>query len=202
MADMSDLAGKDDPPCEIDAGPVSVSVGESAATVRARVMACYEAHGGELGRFVLGVVRDPDLAGDVMQATLSRALELGHTARPETLKGWLFRVAFHEAMAVRRRARAGDAARRKLADLGGASARPAAQPDDPLIRFETVQGVRQALRALPEEQRRVVVARIYDDKTFAQIARETGLPLGTVLTRMRLALDKLRLALRSDGDDR
>ena len=40
------------------------------------------------------------------------------------------------------------------------------------------------------------MARVYDDKTFAQIARETGLPLGTVLTRMRLALDKLRLALR------
>ena len=56
-----------------------------------------------------------------MQATLSKALELGHTARHETLKGWLFRVAFHEAMAARRRAKAGDAARRRLAELGRAS---------------------------------------------------------------------------------
>ena len=202
MADASDRTGEGGPPSGgPDAGSLSVSVGESAETVRARVVACYEDHGGELGRFVLGVVRDTDLAGDVMQATLSKALELGHTARPETLKGWLFRVAFHEAMAVRRRARVGDAARRRLAELGRASARLTGQPDEPLIRGETVQAVRRALRALPDEQRRVVVARVYDEKTFAQIARDAGLPLGTVLTRMRLALDKLRRALRPDAGD-
>jgi RNA polymerase sigma-70 factor (ECF subfamily) len=37
---------------------------------------------------------------------------------------------------------------------------------------------------------------MYEDKTFAQIAEELGLPLGTVLTRMRLALEKLRRTLR------
>ena len=61
--------------------------GESAGADRAGVVACYEEHGAELGRFVLGVVRDPDLAGDVMQATLSKALELGHTARPGDAQG-------------------------------------------------------------------------------------------------------------------
>ncbi len=178
-------------------GSVFASVLDPSA-VRARVVAAVEEHGGELRRFVLGVVRDPDLAGDVMQATLSKALELGHTARPETLKGWLFRVAFHEAMAIRRRQKAGVAAVRRLADLGRAAEE---MPDAAVMRGEDAAAVRRALHALPEDQRKVVVARVYDDKTFAQIARDAGVPLGTVLTRMRLALDKLRRALRLDRED-
>jgi len=59
-----------------------------------------------------------------------------------------------------------------------------AGPEEPLIRGETVEAVREALKQLPEEQRRVVLARIYEEKTFAEIAGEFGLPLGTVLTRM------------------
>ena len=99
----------------------------NAAHVRARVVSLYETHGEELRRFVLGVVRDPDLTGDVMQATFSKALELGHTARPETLKGWLFRVAFHEALASRRRrlcGRPGPAPARRPRASGIAGARP------------------------------------------------------------------------------
>ena len=185
-------------PRTIDATPARVHT-EAQAHVRARVVSLYESHGEELRRFVLGVVRDPDLTGDVMQATFSKALELGHTARPETLKGWLFRVAFHEALAARRRRLSGDRARRRLADLGraGGAGAQADHPDDGLIRSETVDAVRRALGTLPDAQRQVVLARVYDDKTFAQIARETGLPLGTVLTRMRLALNKLRGALRA-----
>jgi RNA polymerase sigma factor (sigma-70 family) len=185
----------------IDATPVRAQTEAPApAHVRARVVSLYETHGEELRRFVLGVVRDPDLAGDVMQATFSKALELGHTARPETFKGWLFRVAFHEALASRRRRLSDDRARRRLADLGraGVAGAQADRPDDGLIRGETVDAVRRALSALPDPQRQVVLARVYDDKTFAQIARESGLPLGTVLTRMRLALNKLRHALRGN----
>ncbi len=146
----------------------------------------------ELRRFVLGVTRDPDLADDVMQATYVKALERGHEARPETARGWLFRVAFHEALAARRRAEARDRGHRKLSDLG---LRDQPAPEEPLIRRESAAAVREALGALPEAQRLVVLARIYQDKTFAQIARESGLPLGTVLTRMRRALHALRKTL-------
>jgi RNA polymerase sigma factor (sigma-70 family) len=150
----------------------------------------------ELRRFVLGVVRDPDLADDVMQATFVKALEHGHEARSETSRGWLFRVAFHEALASRRRASTLEKGQRRLA---GFRPRLDDPPDAPLIRAEAVAAVREALRALPEEQRRVVLARMDEDKTFAEIARETGLPLGTVLTRMRRGLEKMRKALRPGG---
>ena len=194
----TDEDGRHVPPAT-DAAAVAVSetVGE-ARVARARIVAAFDTHGAELRRFILGVTRAPETAEDVMQATLAKALEHAHGTRPETLKGWLFRVAFHEAMLIRRRQRIGEAATRRLADLGRAAQE---SPAATVLREEDAAAVRRALQALPEEQRSVVVARVYDDKTFAQIAQDAGLPLGTVLTRMRLALDKLRRALRFDRED-
>lgn len=169
---------------------------EPGANDAARVVALYESHGRELRRFVLGITRDPGAADDVLQSTFAKAVELGHTARAETFKGWLFRVAFHEALEARRRREGREQGVRRLAALG--SPRVEA-PETELIRGETVEAVRRALEKLPEEQRRVVRARMYEDKTFAEIAEESGLPLGTVLTRMRLALEKLRRSLHK-GD--
>ena len=77
--------------------------------------------------------------------------------------------------------------------------RAADRPDDRVARREDVEAVREALGALSEDQLRVVRARVFEEKTFAQIAGETGLPIGTVLTRMRRALEKLRRTL-SPGD--
>ena len=154
---------------------------------------------GELRRFVLGVVRDPELADDVMQATFVKAIEHGHEARAETSRGWLFRVAFHEALAAKRRQAARDQGHRRLAGFGPTEARtpPRRGPLDPgRDRRGGPQGPR---RALPRNRRRVVLARIYEEKTFAQIAGESGLPLGTVLTRMRRALEKMRRTLRPGG---
>lgn len=161
-----------------------------------RVAALYAEHGDELRRFILGVVRDPDLTRDVMQWAFTRAVERGHTARDETIKGWLFQVAFREALTARRRRESRDQAHRRFAALGLPSV---GRPDEAILREETAAAVRKALDGLPPEQCRVVRARIYEDKTFAEIAREFGLPLGTVLTRMRRALEKLRRTLR-EGD--
>jgi RNA polymerase sigma-70 factor (ECF subfamily) len=163
---------------------------------RSLVAALYAEHGAELRRFVLGVVRDPEVAGDVLQITYARVIERGHTARAETFKGWLFQVAFREALTDRRRRETRDQGNRRLAALGFPTGE---RPEEGLIRAETVTAVRKALGELPAEQARVVWARMYEDKTFAEIARECDLPLGTVLTRMRLALEKLRRILRT-GD--
>ena len=182
-----------DPPRLPPIGETTASPGTIDASL---VAALYVDHGTELRRFVLGVVRDPDVAGDVLQATFTKAIELGHTARSESLKGWLFRVAYHEALTQRRRQTTRDQANRRLAPLRRHAGE---RPDESLIRGEAVEAVRRALATLPGEQRRVVWARMYEDKTFAEIAAEDGLPLGTVLTRMRLALEKLRRHLL-EGD--
>ena len=153
------------------------------------VATLYLEHGEELRRFLLGLLRDASLADEVAQTAFTRAVQVGHMARPESRKAWLFRVAYHEAAAIRRRQAVASRAARQLV-----WSRPAVEDavDRPLIRVETVEAVRAALAELPAKQRQVVMMRIYEEKTFAKIAEELAIPLGTALARMRAALEKLR----------
>jgi RNA polymerase sigma-70 factor (ECF subfamily) len=179
------------------------------------VAALYIEHGEELRRFLQGVLRDAQLAADVLQATFVKMSERGHQTRAESRKAWLFRVAYNEAMAIRRREAVGDKVARQLAQqaaeqlaqqvsqqrsLPAWHANGAAGPaGDPLVRQEAMQAVQAALDELPPEQRQVVRMRIHEEKTFAVIAKELKIPLGTALARMRSALMKLRARLDS-GD--
>lgn len=161
------------------------------------VAALYVEHGEELRRFLLGILRDAQLTADVLQATFTKMIQRGHETREETRKAWLYRVAYHEAIAIRRREGVGDKVLRRVAWHTNGTTSPA---DDPVIRFETVAAIREALELLPPEQRQVVRMRIYDEKTFAEIAQELKIPLGTALARMRSALIKLRARFGVDPD--
>lgn len=158
------------------------------------VKALYREHADELRAFLTGVLRNGDLAGEALQATFVKAMEVGHTAREETRKGWLFRVAFHEAMAIRRR---DQRYHKSIRQLAWTQSSENELPEDQLARDETIDRVRAAMQTLPAEQLEVVRMRIYEEKTFAAIAEELSAPLGTVLTRMRLALRKLSGQLES-----
>ncbi len=61
---------------------------------------------------------------------------------------------------------------------------------------ESEQMLRQAITQLPQEQADLLRICYYGDKSHRQIALELGLPLGTVKSRLRLALGRLRLALK------
>jgi RNA polymerase sigma-70 factor (ECF subfamily) len=108
----------------------------------------------------------------------------------------LFKVGFHEAMAFRRRqALQGRTLKKYTAqkhvtrsDLLAAS--PTSH--DELVRLEDVVKLKDLLAELPPDQQHVVRQRMYEEKTFAVIAQELNVPIGTVLTRMRLAMEKLQ----------
>jgi len=162
--------------------------------------ALYVEHGEELRRFLLGILRDAQLTSDVLQATFVKMVQRGHETQEGSRKAWLFRVAYHEAMAYRRREGVGDKVLRRMA---WHTSGMAAGADEPLLRLEAVHSVREALEQLPPEQRQVVRMRIYEEKTFATIAKELKIPLGTALGRMRAAMIKLRARLggeRSEND--
>jgi RNA polymerase sigma factor (sigma-70 family) len=161
------------------------------------VAALYVEHGEELRRFLIGVLRDPQLASDVLQTTFVKLVERGGRSAEESRKAWLFRVAYHEALAQRRRQSVGSEVLRRVAWITGDSSghTPA---DDSLVRFEAVHAVHEALQTLPREQQQIVRMRIFEEKTFATIAAELGIPLGTALARMRAALAKLRSRLTMD----
>ena len=155
----------------------------------------YARHADELAAYLVGLLRDRDLAAEVLQAAFAKAIEKAEKVDADGRKAWLFRVAHNEAMDRRRRQALESRAVRRTAWW-----RPAADPpaDEPATRAETVERVRQAVEGLPAEQREVVRLRIHEDKTFAEIAAATASPLGTVLTRMRLATKKLAAALRDE----
>ena len=157
----------------------------------------YLQYGEKLVAFAWGLLRDVELARDVVQATFGRALEAAGEVQPESLKAWLYRVAYNEAMALRRRQGIEGRALEKWSEvrLTTNPGSPRNHPEDQLVRWEQVRRVREVLDRLPPEQRAVVHKRIYDEQTFAEIAEELSVPLGTVLTRMRLALAKLQKAL-------
>lgn len=161
----------------------------------------YDRYAEEIGSFLRGVLRNSDLAAEALQNTFAKAVESGHTAREETLKGWLFRVAFHEAALLRRRGQVHERSLRQMARNTQAANESAEQPYERLARDETRAAVRRALRELPPDQRQVVQMRIYEEKSFAEIAADLSLPLGTVLTRMRLAMQKLSRHMRPTGGE-
>ena len=164
----------------------------------AAIARLYLEHGEQLRRFIQGVLGDSQLTQDVLQATFARMVERGHATREESRKSWLFRVAYNEALALRRRAAVGG---RALQELAQGAANTTAAPDEAALRYERVQAVKQALNGLPPAQREVVRLRIYEEKTFAEIAEQLDIPLGTALGRMRSALEKLRRLLAEYHQD-
>ena len=162
------------------------------------VAALYLKYADPLRRFLRGVLRDPLLASDVMQTAFARLVEAGHTVREESRKAWLFQVAYREAMALCRRKTVGQ---RVLRQVAWTKQPESGAGEDSLVRRETIERVREAIRQLPHSQQRVLRLRVYEEKTFAEIAAELEIPLGTALSRMRTALEKLRQALPPDTGD-
>jgi RNA polymerase sigma-70 factor (ECF subfamily) len=200
-------------PSPSDAGPTPADAGSSRTGADlsregrldlAQLAALYVEHWLELRRFLRGVLRSEDLAEDALQSAFTKAIEVGHTASPETFKGWLFRVAMNEALAVRRRQtvheqKLQEQAIEQRATLDRSPERRVERdsPAGGLIHAEKIATVRRAIARLSPEQRQVVQMRIDQDKAFATIAGELELPLGTVLSRMQAALKRLR----NDLDD-
>lgn len=145
----------------------------------------------ELRRFLWGVVGEASLVQDIVQITFRKLVEVGHETQVDSRKAWLFQVAYREALAQRRRRATQKKALESL-QVDPHRNDDGLPVDAPLVAQETADSVRQAIQELSPELQQVLRMRIYEDKTFAQIAEELDIPLGTALGRMRNAMNKLR----------
>ena len=146
---------------------------------------------GRVYGLALTMLHDRGLADEVAQETFVRAWRHAETydARRGRVPSWLLTIARNLAI---------DRARLRTAtlvdpdviaaqlELGG-EATPADVPER--------QRVREAVRALPDDQRRTLVLAMYAGKTALEISELDGVPLGTVKTRIRTAMLKLRQTL-------
>jgi len=121
----------------------------------------------------------------------------------DALLPWLFRIARNRAidrLRRRRRWRLKVARAEAYGELPADRVRApevdeAAQPG-----WHVHQSVHAALERLPPEQREVVRLAYFQGLTHSEIAQRLGIPMGTVKTRLRLAFDKLRVALAGIKD--
>lgn len=72
--------------------------------------------------------------------------------------------------------------------------------DEKLSRLEDTKILAEAIKDLPPEQADLIHKSFYEHKTHQDIARETAIPLGTVKSRIRLALERLRRTLGNDPE--
>ncbi len=141
------------------------------------------------------IVRDEGQAEDLVQEVFLRVWNRPHVYDQGrgSFRAWLLSMAHHLAVDLVRRRRREVSYREKLTG--------SAETPDPFEEALTeVDGanVRSLLGRLPPDQRRVVELAYFEGLTHREIAERLGEPLGTVKTRLRLGIMKLR-ALYEDG---
>lgn len=140
---------------------------------------------------------DPDAAEDLAQETmvaLWRKAAL-FDARQAGVSTWVFTIARN--LRVDRYRRQGGAVEVLSAEQADLDSMPedAPAPDERLHARRCEHRLREALRRLPPDQVRVLHLSYFEDQPHARIADELGIPLGTVKSRVRLAVAHLRKLL-------
>jgi len=166
-------------------------------------------HRKPLFNFILRFVRDTAQAEDVTQETFLRLVK-GADAyeRQAKFTTWLYTIARNLCVDAARRGKHRKAASldAPLGDEDGSASLldlvpdGAAGVDRQAQSRELAVRLRQAIEALPDEQREIFLLREVADLQFNEIANVIGCPENTVKSRMRYALEKLREALEEYRD--
>lgn len=157
------------------------------------LQALHDLHGPALTRFVARMTHDPSFAEDIVQEALLRAWK-----RPEILaqsddaaRAWLFTVARNLVIDDRRSARyRREISTDVLPETGGSDETNSAL--DAWI-------LSDALSSLSVQHRSAIVSSYYLGHSIAEIARQEGVPEGTIKSRLHYALRALRLSLQERG---
>ena len=141
--------------------------------------------------FLMRSGADASLAEECTQEVMATVWTKAHLFDPSraSVATWIFTIARNKKIDALRKMR-----RPEPEDLPWG---PEAEPDqaDAIgLRQETEQ-LADAIKQLPDKQRKLIEQAYFGDLSHSEIAEITGLPLGTIKSRIRLALDRLRHAM-------
>jgi RNA polymerase sigma-70 factor, ECF subfamily len=155
-----------------------------------------------LYRYLLRLARHPAVADDLFQQTWLRVMErIGRYDARRNFDAWLFSVAHNLAVDFWRGQRG------ESLDAAGEEGRPAGErlaasdPDalERLLDFERGAMLAACIQALPAIHREVLTLRFEEEMKLEEIAAVAGIPLSTVKSRLRRALEGLREAMDARG---
>lgn len=140
-----------------------------------------------LRRYARALVSERAAADDLVQDTLERAWTKLHLYRRGTdLRAWLFTVMHNVYVNKVRATRATDPLDDDMPEL----AQRATQGDSLIVR-----DLDRSIALLPAEQRAVLLLVSLEDMSYEDVARTLGIPIGTVMSRLSRAREKLRAML-------
>jgi RNA polymerase sigma-70 factor (ECF subfamily) len=160
----------------------------------------YDRHAASVMGICLKIIGERAAAEDVLQETFWRVWQNASTYQSQrgSFTGWLFRIARNLAIDVYRRDRSRPQA---ITETRDADPILDQMPDLDINVTEQAQAnldaqqIRNALKNLPREQRQVIELAYFYGMTRLEIAQATREPLGTIHTRARLGLQRLRQEL-------
>ncbi len=147
------------------------------------------------------IVGSDDEARDLCQEAFLKAYKSLRSFKQEArFSSWLYQIALNLCRDRIRRRRGKTMVILDELEEGGA-AMPVAGPTalDLLQERDTSRLVAQAIEALPDEQREVIILKEYEGLTFLEIAHVLEVPISTVKTRLYRGLDQLRSRLEREG---
>lgn len=159
--------------------------------------ALLERHQAYVYSYILFLVKDEELAGDLFQDTFQRAIVAMRSHKYQStgkFSAWLTRIAHNlvidhsRNMETLKTVREDDVKPRTLNSLNLSEA----TREEEIIDTQSREDIRRMLDFLPEPQREVVILRFYENLSFKEIAQQTGVSINTALGRMRYALINLR----------
>ena len=134
----------------------------------------------DLARYL---TRDPVLSEDVVQDAVLRAFRAFGQFRGASPRAWLFAIVRNCC----RTAQLQSSGRLSLVVAEGGAhdqADPAPNPEEAAARQSDIGRVRAAIEAIPDPFREAVVLRDLEDLSYVEIAEVTGVPIGTVMSRL------------------
>src|SRR6185295_8885673 len=140
----------------------------------------------DLRRYARSLTGDAWAADDLVQDTLERACERWQLwSAGSDLRAWLFTLMHNLFVDGARRAMRQGGQRVDLDEVAGELAAPAETPEHAL-------DLQRCLLRLPPEQREVLLLVTLQDLRYEDVARITGVPMGTVMSRLSRARSRLR----------
>lgn len=157
----------------------------------------------------LKIVREPTVAEEVVQDVFMKLWSRPDSYKAERGKfsGWLLTLVHNRSVDRLRRAKSGGQSNMIPLDLdngsgltpAGALPDSAPTPDEEALRQEQSEAVQTALRLLPDSQREAITLAYFGGLTQKEISERLGEPLGTIKTRTRSGLARLRHLLLGQG---